>query len=342
MIRWQMFEGEGTVPCPTITVTGPLDAAELGVAYSDTVSGGGGDAPYTYAVTAGALPGGLSLNGNTGAITGTPTTIETANFTITATDANACTGSQAFSIAVDYVTEVQTWVTATGEANSTILSALNTLVIGLQTNNLWNDQYAIYPFVGGTAAKHKFNLKDPQDTNGAYRITWIGGVTHDSNGVTFNGINGTGNTNFIADSLLTNSDGSLSFYQRDNRAAAEVYDFGYNGFGVISKYLGSTSYYMWGSGFGGTIACADSRGWFVTNKTATNVEGYLNTTRVVNDVQAGGVGANPIYIGSQTGVGSWSSSNYAFAHIGKTMSQANQAIYYGLIQAFQTALSRQV
>ena len=44
-----------------------------GVAYSQTVSASGGTGPYTYAVSAGALPAGLSLNANSGAITGTPT-----------------------------------------------------------------------------------------------------------------------------------------------------------------------------------------------------------------------------------------------------------------------------
>jgi hypothetical protein len=238
--------------------------------------------------------------------------------------------------------DVVAFLAATGITDPTISAALNTLVLGLKAASLWTELDAIYPFVGGTATTHKFNLKDPQDTNGAYRLTFAGGVTHKATGITFNGINGTANTNFIADSLLTNSDGSLSFYQRDDRTASETYDFGYNGFGVISKYLGGASYYMWGSGFGGTIACADSRGLFMTNKTATNVEGYKNATRVVNDVQAGNVIPNPIFIGSQSGVSAWSPSNYAFAHIGKTMSQANQAIFYNIIQAFQTALSRQV
>ncbi len=46
---------------------------------------------FTYAVTAGALPTGLSLNFFTGAITGTPTTGGTYPFTVTATDLNNAT-----------------------------------------------------------------------------------------------------------------------------------------------------------------------------------------------------------------------------------------------------------
>ena len=47
-----------------------------------------------------ALPTGLSLSSG-GAISGTPTATGTFGFTVTATDANLCTGSQAFTIAIN-------------------------------------------------------------------------------------------------------------------------------------------------------------------------------------------------------------------------------------------------
>ena len=49
---------------------------------------------------------------------------------------------------------------------------------------------ALYPFVGGTATSHKFNLKDPRDLDAAFRLQFNGGWTHNSNGVTPNGTNG--------------------------------------------------------------------------------------------------------------------------------------------------------
>ena len=44
------------------------------VAYDQTITASGGTAPYTYAVTSGSLPAGLSLDGSTGEITGAPPT----------------------------------------------------------------------------------------------------------------------------------------------------------------------------------------------------------------------------------------------------------------------------
>ncbi|MEN5202969.1 putative Ig domain-containing protein [Stenotrophomonas sp. TWI700] len=70
-----------------------------GVAYSQSVAATGGVAPYTFTVTAGALPAGLSL-GSGGALTGTPSSVGTFNFTVTATDANGQSGSAAYSVVI--------------------------------------------------------------------------------------------------------------------------------------------------------------------------------------------------------------------------------------------------
>lgn len=80
--------------------------------------------------------------------------------------------------------------------------AVNNLVNELKASLIWNKCTAIYPFVGGTADTHKLNLKNPQDTNAAYRISFVGGMTHNSNGVTGNGTNAYGNTNLNAFSQL--------------------------------------------------------------------------------------------------------------------------------------------
>ncbi len=95
------FTISGTVSCPTITVNPTsLSNAVFGESYSATISASGGTGPYTFAVTTGALPGGLSLSSG-GALTGTTNAVNTFNFTITATDtSNGCTGSRAYTSVV--------------------------------------------------------------------------------------------------------------------------------------------------------------------------------------------------------------------------------------------------
>ncbi len=87
--------------CPVITVNpATLPNGVVGTPYSQTVSAVGGTAPYTFTVSSGALPNGLTLNATTGVISGTPTAAGTFNFTITATDTNGCPGSRAYSIVI--------------------------------------------------------------------------------------------------------------------------------------------------------------------------------------------------------------------------------------------------
>jgi len=95
-----------TIAAPTLALPAtPLAGGTLGVTYSAAITpASGGSAPYAYAVTAGALPGGLTLNASTGAISGTPSALGTFNFSITATDSSTGTGpytaTQAYAITV--------------------------------------------------------------------------------------------------------------------------------------------------------------------------------------------------------------------------------------------------
>lgn len=72
-------------PISPLTLTGGLPNATLGVAYTQTLQATGGLPPYTYTVTSGSLPAGLSLS-STGVVSGTPTAVGASSFTITATD----------------------------------------------------------------------------------------------------------------------------------------------------------------------------------------------------------------------------------------------------------------
>ncbi|MBI1762605.1 MAG: putative Ig domain-containing protein, partial [Acidobacteria bacterium] len=87
-----------TVNCPTITLTpGNLTNGGVGLPYNQTISASPAGA-YSYTVTAGNLPAGLTLNSSTGVLSGTPSTAGAANFTITATGFGACVGSQAYAL----------------------------------------------------------------------------------------------------------------------------------------------------------------------------------------------------------------------------------------------------
>ena len=102
------------VPAPAIVIApATLPNTTAGLSYSQTITASGGAAPYTFAVTAGALPTGLSL-GSGGALSGTTTAAGTFNFTVTATDVNAQTASNAYTVVVAVPTLTLTPATLPG------------------------------------------------------------------------------------------------------------------------------------------------------------------------------------------------------------------------------------
>ena len=77
-------------PVVTVTVSpATLVSGQVSAAYTQQFTASGGTAPYSYAVSAGAIPPGLTLSATTGALSGTPTTANTYSFTVTATDSSA-------------------------------------------------------------------------------------------------------------------------------------------------------------------------------------------------------------------------------------------------------------
>ncbi|MDT0215593.1 carboxypeptidase regulatory-like domain-containing protein [Rothia sp. ARF10] len=89
-------------PGPQITTT-TLANATVGSGYDVAVTATGGTTPYAWSVTSGSLPGGLTLGGSTGRITGTPTSTGTSFFTVQVRDAAAKVDVQQLSIVVNPV-----------------------------------------------------------------------------------------------------------------------------------------------------------------------------------------------------------------------------------------------
>jgi hypothetical protein len=90
-----------TESCPALTVNPAwLPAPVVGVAYNQTLSVAGGTAPYSFAITQGMLPNGLTLNAQTGVLSGTVPQGGSYSFRVTATDAAGCTGSRQYTMSV--------------------------------------------------------------------------------------------------------------------------------------------------------------------------------------------------------------------------------------------------
>ncbi len=85
---------------PHMTLACPSGSAAVGVPYSHSFVVTGGTAPYVFAIIAGSLPPGLTLNTSSGLVSGTPTTSGMFAYTVQVTDANGLTATASCGIGV--------------------------------------------------------------------------------------------------------------------------------------------------------------------------------------------------------------------------------------------------
>jgi hypothetical protein len=270
--------------------------------------------------------------------------------------ANLYTAVQAFQTTLgrQVDTDASAFITAAGITDTTQVSAINTLVTNLKSYGIWDKMKAIYPFVGGTATAHKFNLKNPADSNAAFRLGFYGGMTHNSNGVSFGGANGGAFTYFNPFTNQAKNDLHLSVYARTRPTRlANANDISPNRSYVVAgwttlratsnssgyEYFGTSDDAAGTAGLNGT-----SVGFSLGSRTSsTAIKYYKNTT------SASGNGASHTadFVNAELCLNGslwnyYSAANYAFASLGNGLTDTEAANFYTIVQAYQTTLGRQV
>ncbi|MGD8869575.1 MAG: leucine-rich repeat domain-containing protein [Gemmatimonadales bacterium] len=84
-----------------VVTTTSIPNATATVAYSETLVATGGDGTYTWSVTFGSLPTGLSLTASTGLISGTPSVLESQTFTVRVASGDGQTDTRQLTITVE-------------------------------------------------------------------------------------------------------------------------------------------------------------------------------------------------------------------------------------------------
>jgi hypothetical protein len=247
------------------------------------------------------------------------------------------------------------FIAAASITDDTQETAINNLVLSLKGASLWSKFYALYPFVGGDATKHSYNLKAP----GSYQITnsgvWTSGaVTHDANGITGNGSTAFGDTNFNFNAVSNRDDAMLYLYSRTQNPTADRYFMG------AFLTTGSTSYFALGKNSGGyrylggphsaqlNIAGtvdADLRGHMGIQRTSSTTGNHMmNASFSSLNHAATTVGTRDIFLlglnNNDGGVAGASNMNMAFAAMGQSLTSGEWTTFTAIINTFQTALSR--
>jgi hypothetical protein len=238
--------------------------------------------------------------------------------------------------------------------SGTQAEAINTLVLGLKANNLWTKMQAIYPFVGGTAYSHKWNLKDPRDVDAAFRLQYFGTVTHTNLGISGSS-NGYAGTFYypITNNSQINSSVHISAYTiTPNNFSVNIHgtlmgnSADGSGLSLIPNYTnGGSTYYQLNFSIWKSLSGASSTnvGLYVASRTSTtDVALYRrintgNTSTSTTDTAAAiNNNAVKILFSNYTG---WTGT-VGFSTIGYGLSATDVTNLDTIISAFQTALGR--
>jgi hypothetical protein len=249
--------------------------------------------------------------------------------------------------------DAQNFLVAAAITDNTQANAIQNLVAGLKSNSLWTKMQAAYPFVGGTSTTHKFNLKSPFDTNAAFRLTFSGGYTQNSNGIIPNGTNAFANTFYSMNTSGSLNDSHISVYSRTN-----VQKTGGKDIAALSTSPTAQTYLELRDtanqsevaiNDGGSLASpgfTDSSGLFVGSRPdASSTFLYRNTTQLSFVKASTGKTTVNLYLSALNNNGTaqqFSPRNLAWASIGSSLSVTDVSNLYTVVQAYQTALSRQV
>lgn len=246
--------------------------------------------------------------------------------------------------------DAEAFIVATGITDGTQKDAICNLVQDLKDSSLWSSLLAIYPFVGGTATTHKFNLKNPANTDAAYRLTFSGTWTHSSNGADPNGINAYANTHYAPSANATATSRHISFYSmEDVQTGRDIgsSDGSYNGDLFHIEYSDNKTYGQIGSTDGSATA-GNSAAFYIASR-IDNVDSriYKNGAHLFTKTSANIFNSTyNIYIGNINYAGAlgglYSNRQVSFVSLGAGLTAAQAATLNRIVEEYQDALSRGV
>jgi hypothetical protein len=217
--------GDTTPPSTTSVTVENAEPNKVLIAYGETLDSGSVPATSAYTVKVNGTTrtiSGVTISGSSVHVTfGGAAVISTDSITldyvvpgtspvqdVAGNDAAALTGVVVGNnVSASFDTESTAYFSAESITSSTEKNAVDTnLVKGLKTDALFTHFKIQYPFLGSLHAR---NLMNPADTNAAFRISYVGGWTHDAAGSTGNGTNNYGDTHFVPDTNLTLADSTI-------------------------------------------------------------------------------------------------------------------------------------
>ena len=253
--------------------------------------------------------------------------------------------------------DAQTFITSASLSTAQHKAAIVNLVAGLKASNvagtgtLWSKAYALYPFVGGTASAHSYNLRNTASYQITNSGTWTTGVTHNANGITGDGTTGFGDTNFNFNAVSAINSASSYVYCRTQTLTTGTYFYQASGPSrpTWGMEVSGASVRVQGpnSASANTVsrsAGSDFRKHLAINRSASNaVQLYVNEAFSTSSNASTGAVSDDFFILTQNyggTAGGFTTANLAFAWFGQSLTEAEWTEFRNIVTSYQTALGR--
>lgn len=294
-------------PQPLQATTPALPGGLTATPYSTNLIATGGVPPYTWSVITGQLSSGITLDAETGAITGTPILVGTSNFTVQVQDSEAGTSGPAKA------TQPLRISVAAGAISS------NTLITGFYSF-LFNgyDSNGTVVIAGNFSADGKGNISEGTEDSNRVSGVFTGSTVTGTYSV---GTDGRGTMQLIATNvrggvftanylLALDTNGNAHFIENDTTSTAGV-GITY-GSGIMKRVLQTG---LTAANFNGNYAFEFSGQDFSANPTAiagvVRADGSVNLTPGMLDYNDAGQYSSQLSLSGNFSVGTSNSSGFA-------------------------------
>jgi len=245
--------------------------------------------------------------------------------------------------------DAQAFIDATGISGTTA-TAINQLVLDLKSYSLWSKMLALYPLVGGTSSSTSYNLINVA----TYQISWNGGITYSSDGVTGNGSTGYGDTGLTPSTSLSTTMHLSAYIRTEGNSAA--YDMGGSNYpadgtdapeNMLARF-GNDRYAAFSTIVSGPYVIstgATHTGFFVGTSNGSTTALYLDGSNLRSESKTLSLTTRSLYLLGQAhsnGAFDLSTRQYAFYSIGQGLDATETSNFNTCVVTFQTTLGRNV
>jgi hypothetical protein len=237
--------------------------------------------------------------------------------------------------------DAQAFITAAAITDPTQQAAINTLVVDLKAAFIWSKMLTIYPFVGGTASAHSYNLKN----TAVGQLTYSTGVTHSSLGI--NG-NGTAycNTGLKASTIGISQNSAAAGVYVGTAASQAQFQYGTFGNFHLYKYVLTTYSPSVNNGLGDANYIATTNVGFAQSSRNNSTQIlFKDKGLTASTLTATSTALNStfdIWILNANNYGGGTTNKVSFFYISTGLTATELTSMYTAVQKFQTTLGRQV